>query len=530
MRPSRRKRLVVFGVVALVAVACGGGGEDVDLGDSAAPDADTDGGGAGEGGGDPGSGGDGGTLVAAIGGEPDQLDPHVTTSGFTFTVMENVYDTLVQPNADLEMEPALATEWETSQDLLTWTFQLREGVTFHDGAEFGADDVVASYERIAEEGQNAFRLDAVDDFEATGDLEVTMTLNRPAPNLLAQLGAFKGMAIVSADDLDAGADLNTDPNGTGPFAFESQSGDAITVTANDDYWAEDGPFLDGIEFRVVPDETVKLTNLETGEVDWIDTVPPQNIEGLEGSDAVTVESVPSNDYWYVAFNTTREPFDDPEVRRAIRTAMDIEEITTAVRFDAATPNQTAIPPSSFWYHEYAPFETDVAAAGQMLDDAGVANLSIDLMVTSEFPETVTAGEVIASQLSEVGIDVQIRTEDFNTWLADQGEGEFDAFMLSWLGNIDPDDFYYAQHHSTGVNNFHGFEDAEVDQLLDDARVEVDEEERKDLYDQAAERIVDQVSYLYLYNPDLVQAWLPEVTGYEARADQATRFVTTQLSE
>jgi peptide/nickel transport system substrate-binding protein len=158
----------------------------------------------------------------------------------------------------------------------------------------------------------------------------------------------------------------------------------------------------------------------------------------------------------------------------------------------------------------------------------VSDLTMDLMVTNEFPETVTAAQVIASQLEQVGIEVSIRTEDFSTWLADQGDGEFDAFMLGWLGNIDPDDFYYAQHHSTGGFNFHGFEDAEVDQLLDDARVEVDQDARKELYDQAATRIVDLASYIYFYNPDIVEAWSPQVSGYETRADQATRFATTRL--
>jgi peptide/nickel transport system substrate-binding protein len=193
-----RRAVALTAVLALAATACGG--EDVDLG--ADPDAT-----------------EGGTLVAGIGGEPDQLDPHATTSSFSFTVLENVYDTLVQPNVELEMEPALATEWSTSDDLLTWTFQLREGVTFHDGSPFDAEDVVASLTRIQEEGQNAFRLDPVTGIEATGDLEVEITLERPSPNLLAQLGAFKGMAIVSADDIEAGT-LSDEPNGTGPFAFD----------------------------------------------------------------------------------------------------------------------------------------------------------------------------------------------------------------------------------------------------------------------------------------------------------------------
>jgi peptide/nickel transport system substrate-binding protein len=523
-----RAPFTLFAAIALFAAACGGG-DPVDVDDPAADDpvdespteddttddAPDD------------SEATGGTLVAAIGGDPDQLDPHTTSSSFAFTVLENVYDTLVQPGEDLTPEPALAESWETSDDLLTWTFTLREGVVFHDGSELTSEDVVASFERIADEGANAFRLDAVEAYEAPDDLTVVMRLNRPAPNLLDQIGAFKGMAIAPAEAIAAGT-LGDEPVGTGPFAYVSFTpGDSVVLEANPDYWG-DGPFLDGVEFRVIPDESVKITNLETGEVDWIDSVPPQQITQLEGSDDLTLGRVAGNDYWYLALNNDREPFDDPDVRRAIAFALDIATITEAAKFDAATPNETAIPETSFWYLDYAPFGQDVDQAQQLLDDAGVSGLTIDLMVTNEFPETVTAAQVIASQLEDVGITVDIRTEDFSTWLADQGEGEFDAFALGWLGNIDPDDFYYAQHHSTGGFNFHGFEDAEVDQLLDDARVEVDQDTRKELYDQAATRIVDLASYIYFYNPDIVEAWSPQVSGYETRPDQATRFATTRL--
>jgi peptide/nickel transport system substrate-binding protein len=532
-RPSVRPRtLALLAATAVLLVACGGG-EAVDVDD---PDADADvGTDADDPAGDPDDDADdepaaeatGGTLIAAIGGDPDQLDPHTTSSSFAFTVLENVYDTLVQPGDDLTMEPALAEDWQTSDDLLTWTFTLREGVTFHDGSELTSEDVVASFERIADEGANAFRLDAVEAFEATDERTVTMRLNRPAPNLLEQIGPFKGMAIAPAAAIEAGT-LGDEPVGTGPFSFVSFSpGNEVVLEANPDHWGE-GPFLDGVEFRVIPDESVKITNLETGEVDWIDSVPPQQLDQLEASDDLVLGRVAGNDYWYLALNNEREPYDDPDVRRAIAFALDPATIAEAAKFDAATPNETAIPETSFWYLDYAPYGQDVEQAQQLLDDAGVSGLTMDLMVTNEFPETVTAAQVISSQLEEVGIEVSIRTEDFSTWLSDQGEGEFDAFALGWLGNIDPDDFYYAQHHSTGGFNFHGFEDAEVDQLLDDARVELDQDARKDLYDQAATRIVDLASYIYFYNPDIVEAWSPSVSGYETRPDQATRFATTRI--
>jgi peptide/nickel transport system substrate-binding protein len=138
--------------------------------------------------------------------------------------------------------------------------------------------------------------------------------------------------------------------------------------------------------------------------------------------------------------------------------------------------------------------------------------------------------VIADQLSDVGIDVEIRELDFSTWLDEQGKGNFDMFMLSWLGNIDPDEFYYAQHHSKGQFNFHGYSNPEVDKLLDDASTETDAATRKQMYGDAAEQIVDDASYIYLYNPDIAQGWTPEVSGYQVRADRATRFKSVSLSE
>ncbi len=517
-----RHPFALLAVLVLFAAACGEG-DPVDVDDPTADDPVDD----------PVDDDDvddvavGGTLVAAIGGDPDQLDPHTTTSSFAFTVLENVYDTLVQPGDDLTPEPALAESWETSDDLLTWTFTLRDGVTFHDGSPLTAADVVASFERIAEEGANAFRLGAIDAYDAPDDLTVVMELNRPAPNLLDQIGAFKGMAIAPAAAIEAGT-LGDEPIGTGPFSFVSFTpGDNVVLEANNDYWGE-GPFLDGIDFRVIPDESVKVTNLETGEVDWIDSVPPQQLDQLEADDQIVLGRVAGNDYWYMSLNNDREPFDDPNVRRAIAFALDIDTITEAAKFDAATPNETAIPETSFWYFDYAPFGQDVDEAQRLLDEAGVSGLTIDLMVTNEFPETVTSAQIVASQLAEVGIEVEIRIEDFSTWLADQGDGAFDAFALGWLGNIDPDDFYYAQHHSTGGFNFQGFADDEVDELLDAARVETDQDARKELYDQAAARIVDLASYIYFYNPEILEAWSPEVTGYETRPDVATRFATTRL--
>jgi peptide/nickel transport system substrate-binding protein len=473
---------------------------------------------------------EGGTLIAAISGEPDQLDPHFTTAYPAFQVLENVYDTLVQPDADLEFEPALATDWEVSDDQLVWTFELREGVTWHNGDAFTADDVVFSYNRIIEEeGANAFRFAAVEEVRAVDDLTVEIQVSEPSPNLLANIGGFKGMAIVPSAMADDET-IAQEPVGTGPFQFVSWTeGSNIVLEANPDYWG-DGPFLDGVEFRFIPEGSVAMTNLRAGEVHWTDNIPPVEVEGVLDDADLDADAVPSNDYWYFALNNTREPFDDPDVRRALAFGFDREALVEAAQFGAATPNQTAIPEDSVWFFDFAPYAHDPDQARDLLEQAGATDLTVDLMVTDEFEETITAAEVLEQQWGDIGVDVQIRVLDFAAWLDEQGQGNFDAFLLGWLGNIDPDDFYYAQHHSEGGFNFHGYANSEVDELLDAARTELDPDARKDLYDQAVEIIVEEASYVYLYNPDVVQAWRPAVVDYEVRADRAIRFENTRLDE
>ncbi|WFE97918.1 ABC transporter substrate-binding protein [Micromonospora sp. WMMD987] len=465
----------------------------------------------------------GGTLTAAIGGEPDQLDPHRTSAYHSFEVLENVYDTLVEPAADLTMGPALATRWTTSGDQLTWTFTLREGVTFSDGSPLTSEDVVYSYQRIIREKLNAsYRFASVKSVTAPDPATVVVTLTAPTPNLLANLGGYKGVAIVEKSNVESGA-IKTRPVGSGPFTVAGYTaGDTIRLARNDAYWGRK-PKLDGVTFTFVKDPTVALQNLRGGEVQWTDNLPPQQVPALKEAGEVTVETTPSTDYWYLALNQRRKPYDDVNVRRAVAFALDREAITKAATFGQATANQTAIPRGSSWYYDYAPYRHDPGQARRLLGGAGVTGRTMDLMVTSEYPETVTAAQVIAAQLAEVGITAKIRTLDFAQWLDEQGKGNFDAFLLGWLGNIDPDDFYYAQHRTGGTFNFHGYSNPTVDTLLDQARTQTDKAVRQQTYTRAAKQIVDDASYVYLYNPDVVQGWSAKVTGYRVRTDRAIRF-------
>ena len=470
-----------------------------------------------------------GNLIAAIAGEPDQLDPQKTSAYFSFEVLENVFDTLVEPDANLEMRPALAQSWSVSPDQLTWTFQLRKGVTFQDGTPFTADDVVYSYRRIIDEKlSNVDKFSSVSDVSSPNPATVVIQVKQPTPNLLTNLGGFKGVAIVQRKNVESGQ-IATHPVGTGPFAFTSQkSGDLITLTANPNYWGG-RPKVPGVTFRFISEPSTALSALQAGEIDWTDSIPTQRVAQLKNDDSIKLAVTPSNDYWYLALNEAREPWKDPRVRQAIAYAIDRKAIVQATSYGTAAANQLAIPDGNPWYTPYGKYRYDVNEAKRLLDEAGASPKNLDMLVTSEYPETVTAAQVIADNLKPLGITVNIRTVDFATWLDEQNSGHFDMLMMGWLGNIDPDDFYYAQHHTDGTSNAQKFSNPDVDRLLDAGRVEVNQQARQQDYAKAAAIIADQASYVYLYNPSVIQAWTPNLSGYEARRDGAVRFRTASLT-
>lgn len=501
-----KRPAVLAAVAALVALVAGlagcSTGERVDLGDGSA-----------------------GNLVAAIAGEPDQLDPHKTSAYFSFEVLENVFDTLVEPDANLEMRPALAESWDVSADRLVWTFHLRRGVTFHDGSPFTADDVVYSYRRIIDQKlTNADKFSAVTDVSAPDPGTVAIRVKQPTPNLLTNIGGFKGMAIVSRKNVESGQ-IATHPVGTGPFAFAVQkSGDSITLKANPTYWGG-APKVSGVTFRFISEPSTALSALQAGEVDWTDSIPPQRVAQLREDDSITLAVTPSNDYWYLALNEARKPWNNVRVRQAIAYGIDRDAIVKATSYGTAAANQLAIPKGNPWHTDYHRYQYDIDRAKALLAQSGITKADLDMLVTSEYPETVTAAQIIADNLAPLGITVHIRTVDFATWLDEQNNGSFDMLMMGWLGNIDPDDFYYAQHHTDGTSNAQKYSNPEVDHLLDAGRVETNRQARQADYAKAATIIADQVSYIYLYNPSVIQGWSTDVSGFESRRDGAIRFRT-----
>lgn len=512
-----RKALVVTAAVGVVALAGCSSGKSVDVG-------------AGTGGTGSAAAGSGGALTAAISAEPDQLDPGKTSAYASFQVLENVYDTLVEPDAKGQMQPDLATKWTTSSDQKTWTFTMRDGVKFSDGSALTAKDVAYTYNRIIS-GKLApsWRFAAVTSVAAPDDKTVQIKVKTATPNLLTLIGGFKGVGIVQQKNVTDNK-IGRDPIGSGPFVVsEWVSGDHITLKPNANYWGTK-PKLSSVTYKFIADGNTAITALKNGEVQWTDVIPAQRVKGLQSDSSIKLSVTPSNDYQYLTMNQKHAPFNNVAVRQAIAYAIDRQAIIQATTYGTGTANQLAIPKQSQWYTQYDRYSKDEAQAKALFAKAGYKGGTINFLATSDYPETVTTSQIIASALQPYGITVKIKTVDFATFLSDQGSGNWDMYMMSWIGNIDPAEYYFSQQRTGESFNFQHYSNPEVDKLLDAGAVETDQAKRKNDYAEAAKMVADDASYIYLYNPAVIQAWSPKLTGYEARSDKAIRFDTASLSQ
>ena len=479
----------------------------------------------------------GGTLVAAWGQDPVGLDPHVTSAYSSFQILENVLDTLVTLDENLEVVPSLATDWSVSEDGTTWTFNLREDVQFSNGREMTAEDVVYTYDRMLDPetaSGNAYLLAGVTDVTAVDDHTVEFTLEAPNAAFLSHLGVNKSTGIIAREAVEDGT-INTRPIGTGPFMItDFQPGTQVMLERNPNYWQDGLPYLDAVEIRIIPDESVRRSALVSGDIDWAISVPAQALEELRGRDDVVVDETTAGAYWYIGVNTDRyedqeEPLSDPRVRQAISFALNRGDIAEAATFGTATPTQEPIPDSSAWSFGYQPYDQDLEQARALLEEAGYADgFELEVMPTTQYEESIRIAQVLQAMLAPVNIDVSIRTLEWAEWLEEEGAGNYDTYVCSWNGLVDPDDYYYAQHRTGEVFNFTNYSNPTVDELLDEGRRTQGFEERYEIYEQVNEIIVDEAPYIYLYNPLNINAYSPAVQGYQALPNQAVDFTETWL--
>ncbi len=476
----------------------------------------------------------GGTLAAAWNQEPVGFDPHIVSAVSSHQILTNVIDNLVTLDEEQNIVPELAESWEVSEDGLTLTFTLREGVRFSNGKDLEAAHFKTVFDRILDPDTgsgNAWRMATVESVEAPDARTLVLHLSAPTPGLLGHLAVSKALGVFDPASIEDGT-VNTRPIGTGPFMISDfQPGTRVLLEKNPYYWREGLPYLDAVDVRIIPDETVRRTALVTGEIDWAFAIPAQAVAELRTRDDVVIDATPAGAYYYIGVNTTAGPLSERAVRRAISFAINRQNIVQAAEFGNAEATQDPIPSNSAWGFGYAPYDQDVEHARELLAEAGYPDgFEMTIMPTTEVPATIRAAQVIQADLAAVGIRAQINTLEWADWLQQQGEGNYETYVCSWNGLVDPDDYFYAQHHTGEVFNFTGYSNPSVDELLDEARLLGDFDARYPLYEQVNQMIVDDAPYIYLYNPLQIHAYKPYVHGFSTRSDQSVRFHETWMED
>ncbi|MFO8042878.1 MAG: glutathione ABC transporter substrate-binding protein [Alkalispirochaeta sp.] len=467
------------------------------------------------------------TLRIGIGAEPESLDPVNMTSAPAATVGEHVVERLIYMEEDGSLTPMLATDWEANDDSTVWTFQIREGVTFHDGEPLNAEAVAVNLRRFVDPDVGAayaFLLGTVESIEATGEYELTMELSQPFAPILAHL-SHSFIGIVSPAQLEGlGPDDTFEiPIGTGPYRMTEWSrGEQIVLEVNENYYG-DLSEIPTIEFDFIPESSALIVALETGEADAIMRVPPQETDRLEAIPEIEVVYETSVRTVYIGFNNQKEPFDDPRVRQALNYAVDKQAIVDGLFDGVFNVSDAPVVPAVFGHTSVGPYEYNPERARELLAEAGFED-GLDMTLhhpTGRYLLDATVAEAVQDMLAEVGVNATLETREWSSYLEFTSqppeEAEYDAFMLGWgTVTLDSDYGLYALLHSRQWNpngNNRGFyENERVDELLDDARVETDREAREELYAEAIELIWEDAPWIFLYDQGQINANRTNVEG------------------
>lgn len=345
----------------------------------------------------------GGKLVAAFSADPAGFDPARGPSGMSHVVIEQVYGTLLNLDADAQPYAGLAESWSQSEDALTWTFKLRKGLTFHNGEALTAEDVVYTFERILPEDSGyAYRsqIETIDKVVAVDDLTVEFKLKSVTGPFEIYM-AFPGSSIVPKDLVESGHDLNAEPIGSGPFKFVSYSPrDAIEFVRNENYYEEGRPYFDALTYRIISDPTALSNGLKSGEIMFSNEVPPKDWKAIISQAGMVDAAIEGSRYYWLVPNHEREPLGNPLVRQAIAHALNRQAIVQGAFFGQATPIVGGVIPK--WNWGYAGLEVfepqgNIAKAKALLAEAGIApGTPISLTMVSSWPPMMSMAPIIRS--------------------------------------------------------------------------------------------------------------------------------------
>ncbi|BAV45912.1 ABC transporter substrate-binding protein [Mesorhizobium sp. 113-1-2] len=446
-------------------------------------------------------------LVIGIPLEPPHLDP---TAGAAAAIREvtyaNVFEGLTRIGPNGEVLPDLAESWTISDDGKVYTFKLHTGVKFHDGADFSADDVKFSLDRArAENSLNAQKqlFAAIDKVDVVDPATVKVTLTHPQGSFLYNMG-WGDAVIVSPKSADANKEK---PVGTGPFKFESWAkGSSVTLVKSDHYWGTPA-FLEKVEFRIVPDAAAAVPALLSGDIQAFPFFDPDSVSQVKDDPRFKVVVGATEGETILSINNKKPPFDKLQVRQAISYALDRKAIIDGASAGLGLPIGSHMSPANKYYVDLTGrYPHDVAKAKELLKEAGLEN---GFKATLKLPPTSYArlgGEIIASQLRDVGINLEIIPVEWAQWL-DQVFTKKD-YDLTIVSHTEPNDIdIYARK-----DYYFNYDNPAFNKVIADLELTSDEAKRKDLYAQAQKILADDAVVGFLYELPKVGVWDAKLQG------------------
>lgn len=457
----------------------------------------------------------GGELVVGISQDlGDSLDPYQMTAAGTREVLFNVYEGLIKPDATGDYVPAVASDYTVSEDGLTYTFPLRDGVLFHNGDAVTAEDVLYSFETCAatsNETDLIAALSAIEKIEADGDNQIVITLSEPSTAFLS----YAAMVYIVPEGY---SDQATSPVGTGPFKFVSRSvQESLVMEKFADYWGE-AAYLDKVTFKIFEDANALMSALSAGSIDMVNHLTIDQVDTVKGGDFKVLEGT-MNLVQALYLNNGVEPFDNEKVRQAMCYAVNVDDILELTAAGYGAKLGSSIYPSFTKYFDESLvdyYDYDVEKAKSLLAEAGYPDgFSMTITIPSNYTPHMNVGEVLVEQLAQVGITATIEPVEWETWLTEVYAGRnFESTVIGFDAATLNAGALLNRWMSTNESNMINYDNPDYDAVMEEAAACTDEEQQTELYKEAASILTETAANVYIQ--DLADFMLvkSDLDGYQ----------------
>ncbi|TKT75695.1 ABC transporter substrate-binding protein [Aquamicrobium sp. LC103] len=469
------------------------------------------------------------SLKIGLQDDPDALDPALGGTYAGRIVFEALCDKLVDIDGDLEIVPKLATEWRWNDASTELTLKLREGVVYHDGTAFDAESVKANIERMQTlaESKRKGELSPIKEVEVVDAHTVIFKLDTPFAPLLSVLTDRAGMMVSTAAAAAAGDNFATAPVCSGPFKFaDRKARDSISLEKFADYWNADAIGYDSIEYLILPDSTVRLSRLQAGDLDVAERVAPTDIQTVKGDNRLALHESPGLGISHLFINVRADSgsalAEHPELRQALELSLDRAAINQVAFNGAFTADNQMLTPLSAFHSKDRPMPArDVAKAKELIASTGVEAPAIEITYENSLTDGRVA-QIIQAMAGEAGFKVELLPLETSSAIERYLAGNFQLYIGNWSGRADPDPTLNTFFGSAGSQNLNGYSNPELDELLDQARREVRQEERVTLYNKVTDILLNDLPTVPLYHPSWFYGAQASIEGINIYPDGLLR--------